>query len=77
MEVRGLKLVVTHEVLARVTGFLAEARRWFARKVNDPSLKGYFLQERESFVKKGRGIGRLSLPRPWADVSLYLIKYIT
>lgn len=54
-----------------------EGKRWFNRKVNDPSLKGDFLQEEELLVKKGRGIDRLSLTQPWADVSLYLIKYIT
>lgn len=72
-----MKLEVTKEVIDRVTGFLTEGMRWFNRKVNDPSLKGDFLQEEESLVKKGMGIDRLSLPQPWADVSLYLIKYIT
>lgn len=76
-EVRGLKLEVTKEVIARVIGLPVEGKRWFNRKVNDPSLKGDFLQEEESLVKKGRGIDRLSLPQPWDDVSLYLIKYIT
>lgn len=46
-------------------------------KVNDPSLKEDFLQESESLVKKGRGIDRMSLPQPWVDVALFLIKYIT
>lgn len=61
-EVRGLKLEVMEEVIARVIGLPAEGKRWFNGKVNDPSLKGDFLQEEESLVKKGRGIDRLSLP---------------
>jgi len=77
MEVRRLKLDITEEFIARVTGLPVVGKRWFIRKVNDPSLKGDFLQERESLVKKGRGIDKLSLPKPWPDVALYLIKYIT
>lgn len=75
-KVRGLKLEVTEEVIARVTGLPVEGKRWFNKKVNDPSLKGDLLQEEESLIKKGRGIDIFSLPQPWADVSLYLIKYI-
>lgn len=77
IEVRGLKLEVREEVTARVTGLPVEGKRWINRKVNDPSLKGDFLQEEESLVKKRKGIDRLSLPQPWVDVALYLIKYIT
>lgn len=77
MEVRGLKLEVTEEVITKVIGLPVEGKRWFTRKVNDPSLKGDFLQESESLVKKGRGIDRLSLPQTWVDVSLFLIMYIT
>lgn len=54
-----------------------EGKMWFNRKVNDPSLKGDLLQEEELLVNKGMGIDRFSLPWPWDDVSLYLIKYIT
>ena len=42
-EVRGLKLEVTEEVIARITRLPAKGKRWFTRKVNDPSLKGDFL----------------------------------
>lgn len=53
-----------------------EVKRWFNKKISDPSLKEDFIQREEQLVKKGRGIDRLSLPQPWADVTLYLIKYI-
>ena len=43
MEVRGLKLEVTEEVISRVTGLPVEGTMRFNRKVNDPSLKGDFL----------------------------------
>jgi len=61
-KVRGLNLEVIEEVIARVIGLPVEGKGWFNRKVNDPSLKGDFLQEEESLVKKGRGIDSLSLP---------------
>ena len=40
-------------------------------------MKEDFLVGEEKLEKKGRGIDRLSLPHPWEDVSLGLIKYIT
>jgi len=36
MEVKGLKLEVTEEVIAQVMGLLVEGKRWFNRKVNAP-----------------------------------------
>jgi len=45
-----------------VTTLPVEGKRWFNRKINDPSLKEDFLQGEEQLVKKGRGIDRLSLP---------------
>ena len=62
---------------SRVTKLSAEGQIWFNRKVNDPSLKEDFLEEEEKLEKKGRGVDRLLLPQPWADVTLGLIKYIT
>lgn len=62
LEVRGLRLEVTKEVISYVTTFPTEGKRWFNRKINDPSLKEDFLQGEERLVKKGRGIHRLSLP---------------
>lgn len=60
-----------------VNKFPVEGKRWFNRKVNDPSLKEDFLEEEDLLVKKGRGVNRLSLPQPWEGLSLYFIKYIT
>lgn len=47
VEVRGLKLEVTKGVIPRVTTLPVEGKRWFNRKVNDPSLKEDFLQGEE------------------------------
>ena len=51
-QVRGLRIKVTKEVVSQVTTFLAEGRRWFNRKVNDPSLKEDFLVGEEKLEKK-------------------------
>ena len=40
-------------------------------------MKEDFLVGEEKLEKKGRGINKLSLPHPWAAVTLGLIKYIT
>lgn len=49
MEVRGLKMEVTKEVITQVKTLLVEGKRWFNRKVNDPSLKEDFLKRRNSW----------------------------
>lgn len=76
-EVRGLELEVTKEVIYRVMAFPTVSKRWFNRKIDDRSLKEDFLQGEERLVKKGKQIDILSLPQQWADVLIYLIKYIT
>ena len=76
-KVRGLQLEVTKEVISHVMTLPIEGKRWFNRKINDPSLKEDFFQGEEWLVTKGRGIDRLLLPQPWEDATLYLIKYIT
>ena len=68
---------MTEEEITWVTSLPIDGWRWFNRKINDPSLKEDFLEGKEKLEKKGRGIDRLSLPHPWEDVSLGLIKYIT
>ena len=40
-------------------------------------MKEDFLKGEERLEKKGRGVDRLSLPQPWAYVTLGLINYIT
>eukprot|EP00253_Pinus_taeda_P008570 PITA_08570 len=59
MKVSGLKLEVTEEVISQMMTLPIEGKRWFNKKVNDPSLKDDFLQAEEQLVKKGRGINRL------------------
>lgn len=52
--------------------------KWcFHRESNDPSLNAEFLQGEEQLKKNGKGIDKSSLPWPWGDVALYIIKYIT
>ena len=68
---------VTKEVISRVTSLPVEGWRWFNRKINDPSLKEDFLVGENKLENKGRGIDKFSLPHPWEDVALGLIKYIT
>jgi len=68
---------VIEEVISHVMEFPKEGKRWFSRKMNDPSLKEDFLQGEEWLERKGRGIDKLSLPQPCLDVALYLIKYVT
>lgn len=75
--VRGLQFELTEEVISQVNTFPLEGWKWFNRKINDPSFKEYFLEGEEKLEEKGRGINRLSLPHPWVDVTLGLIKYIT
>lgn len=76
-KVKGLRLEVIEEVISRVTTLQTKRKRWFNQKFNDPAIKAEFLQGEEQLVKKGRRINHLSLPQPWHDVALFIIKYIT
>lgn len=76
-KVIGLKLDVIEEYVSQLKTLQTEGKWWFKWKINDPSLKTRFLQGEEKLDKKGSGIYYLSLPQPWNDVALFIIKYIT
>ena len=71
-----MKVKVDDEILAIVTGLLAEGEI-FPIKSNPEEARTEFADEDGKFVAERQGTLRTYLNTFWADVSNYIIKYST
>jgi hypothetical protein len=75
--VHGVRIPVTEETVAVVTGLSTTGTRWFSRKAHLPEAQKGFLMDDEQVQTKGRGADVSSLPKPWGKVSEFVKRYIT
>jgi hypothetical protein len=75
--VNGVRIPVTEESVAVVTGLPITGNRWFSRKAHLPKAEQDFLVNDERVQTKGRGVDVNSLPAPWGKVTEFIKRYIT
>jgi len=76
--VRGIKIPITTEILARVTGLEEEGEAWFERRKPFASLREEFVHgTREILIGDNKGIQRGSLEEPWRHVAFIIQKFLT
>lgn len=63
-------------IIFGVTGLPQTGAYLFCRKITVPKTSATFLQRGEEVRRKGRGIGRTSLPHPHDYVSLFIHNFI-
>ena len=75
--VQGVRILVTEEDVAQVSGLPTNGIRWFSRKhVILNAQQGFFLPG-EHVEAKGRGVALQSLPPPWPKVAEFVKQYLT
>ena len=74
---QGVKIPVTEEIIAQVTGLPTKGTRWFSRKHLILNAQQNFLQPGENVEPKGRGVALQSLPQPWPKVAEFVKQYLT
>ena len=67
--VHEVRILVTKETLAIVSGLVTTGERWFTKKSHLPDADKGFLMDDEKFHTKGRGTDASSLPEPWGNVT--------
>jgi hypothetical protein len=75
--VNGVRISVTEEDIAAVSGLPTDGARIFSRKhIIKDAQQNFFLPE-EQIIFKGRGIQLSSLPPPWPGVAKFIKHYLT
>jgi hypothetical protein len=75
--VNGVRISVTEEDIAAVSGLPTDGARIFSRKhIIRDAQQNFFLPE-EQIIFKGRGIQLSSLPPPWPGVAKFIKHYLT
>jgi hypothetical protein len=75
--VNGVRISVTEEDIAAVSGLPTDGARIFSRKhIIRGAQQNFFLPE-EQIIFKGRGIQLSSLPPPWPGVAKFIKHYLT
>ena len=75
--VQGVRISITEEDIAQVSGLPVIGTCWFSRKQVILSAQQDFLLPDEPVELKGRGISLHSLPRPWPIVVEFIKHYLT
>jgi hypothetical protein len=75
--VNGVRILVSEESIASVTGLPRIGDRWFNRKTHLSDAQKGFLVNTDQVQNKGRGVDFNSLPEPWGKVAEFLKRYIT
>jgi hypothetical protein len=75
--VNRVRISVTEEDIAEVSGLPTDGARIFSRKhIIRGAQQNFFLPE-ERIIFKGRGIQLSSLPPPWPEVTKFIKRYLT
>jgi hypothetical protein len=75
--VQGVRISVTEEDIAQVSGLPIDDIRMFSRKhIIQNAQQNFFLPE-ERIEFKGRGVQLSSLPPPWPEVARFIKHYLT
>jgi len=75
--VQGVRIPVTEEDIAQVSGLPTNGARWFSRKHLILNAQQDFLLLGEHVETKGRGVALRSLPPPWSKVAEFFKQYFT
>jgi hypothetical protein len=75
--VEGVRIPVTEEGIAEVSGLPMNDKRTFSRKHIIGTVQQNFFLPEERIVLKGRGVQLNSLPPPWPEVARFIKHYLT
>jgi hypothetical protein len=75
--VAGVRISVTEEDIAAVSGLPMDGTRQFSRKHVIGDVQQSFFLAGERRVPKGRGVQLGSLPPPWPEVARFIKHYLT
>jgi len=75
--VNGVRILVSEESIAAVTGLPTTWDRWFNIKSHLLDAQKAFLVNNEQIRTKGRGADVNSLPEPWGRVAEFVKRYNT
>jgi hypothetical protein len=75
--VNGVRISVTEEDIAAVSGLPTDGARIFSRKHTIKDAQQNFFLPEEQVILKGRGIQLSSLPLPWPGVAKFIKHYLT
>jgi hypothetical protein len=75
--VAGVRISVTEEDIAAVSGLPMDGTRQFSRKHAIGDVQQSFFLAGERRVPKGRGVQLSSLPPPWPEVARFIKHYLT
>jgi hypothetical protein len=75
--VNGVRISVTEEDIAAVSGLPTDGARIFSRKHTIKDAQQNFFLPEEQVILKGRGIQLSSLPPPWPGVAKFIKHYLT
>jgi hypothetical protein len=75
--VAGVRISVTEEDIAAVSGLPMDGTRQFSRKHVIGDVQQSFFLAGERRVPKGRGVQLSSLPPPWPEVARFIKHYLT
>jgi hypothetical protein len=75
--VAGVRISVTEEDIAAVSGLPMDGTRQFSRKHVIGDVQQSFFLAGERTVPKGRGVQLSSLPPPWPEVARFVKHYLT
>jgi hypothetical protein len=75
--VQGVRIPVTEEDIAQVSGLPTNGIRWFSRKHIILNAQQDFFLPGEQIEPKGRGVRLSSLPPPWPKVAKFVKHYLT
>jgi hypothetical protein len=75
--VQGVRIPVTEDDIAQVSGLPVTGIRWFSRKHIILNAQQDFLLPGEQIEPKGRGVRLSSLPPPWPKVTEFVKHYLT
>lgn len=75
--VKGLEVIATEERIAEVIGFPVDGENYPASK-DTKSTRSKFTEPNDPPLSIDKqGVKRMSLPEPWKQIAIYVIKYIT
>jgi hypothetical protein len=75
--VAGVRISVTEEDIAAVSGLPMDGTRQFSRKHVIGDVQQSFFLAGEGRVPKGRGVQLSSLPPPWPEIARFIKHYLT
>jgi hypothetical protein len=75
--VAGVRISVTEQDIAAVSGLPMDGTRQFSRKHIIGDAQQNFFLHGEEIILKGRGVQLSSLPPPWPEVARFIKHYLT